>query len=83
MSILVFRYIGLLVLLFWPFLGTASPMAAPPSISSSSYVLMDMDTGQVLADKNSKEPLAPASLTKIMTSYVTLYFIESHKLDAK
>ncbi len=42
----------------------------PPSISAGSYVLMDGHTRTVLAERNSDEPLPPASLTKIMTSYV-------------
>lgn len=31
---------------------------------------MDYHTGQVLVDKNAHEQLNPASLTKLMTSYV-------------
>ena len=50
----------------------------PPSISSESAVLIDATTGKVLYDKNMKEPLAPASTTKIMTALLT---IEKCKLD--
>ena len=42
---------------------------APP-ISAKSYILMDADTGHVLAERDSGSPLPPASLTKIMTSFV-------------
>lgn len=42
----------------------------PPSISAKSYFLMDGHTRTVLAERDSDEPLPPASLTKIMTSYV-------------
>ena len=42
---------------------------APP-ISSRSFVLMDADTSQVIAERDGDLPLPPASLTKIMTSYV-------------
>ena len=42
----------------------------PPSISAKSYILMDGQTRTILAERDSEEPLPPASLTKIMTSYV-------------
>ncbi|WP_267118489.1 D-alanyl-D-alanine carboxypeptidase family protein, partial [Xanthomonas sacchari] len=37
---------------------------------SKSWVLMDYATGQVLAGENEHERVAPASITKVMTSYV-------------
>ncbi len=43
---------------------------APPGIAAKSYVLMDADTDRIIAERNSNEPLHPASLTKIMTGYV-------------
>ena len=42
----------------------------PPPISSKSYVLMAAETDRVIAERDSAAPLPPASLTKIMTSYV-------------
>lgn len=50
--------------------GAPDIVPDPPSISAKSYILMDGDTRTVLAERDSDEPLAPASLTKIMTSYV-------------
>lgn len=41
----------------------------PPQIEASSYILIDANSGRVLAEKNSDQPLEPASLTKIMTVY--------------
>lgn len=43
----------------------------PPTISASSHLLMDFDTGELLVELNADEPLPPASLTKIMTVFVT------------
>lgn len=63
-------FAALLIALF----GTAhaAPHIVPgaPPVASKSFVLMDADTGRVLAERASEEPLPPASLTKIMTSYV-------------
>lgn len=42
----------------------------PPEMDNSAYVLMDYTTGEILAQKNANEPLPPASLTKMMTSYI-------------
>jgi D-alanyl-D-alanine carboxypeptidase (penicillin-binding protein 5/6) len=43
---------------------------APPQLAASSYLLIDAATGEVLVEKNANEPLPPASLTKIMSSYI-------------
>lgn len=45
---------------------------APPEISARGYLLMDYQSGKVLAERNADEPLEPASLTKIMTVHVAL-----------
>ena len=50
--------------------GAPDIVPDPPSISAKSYILMDGQTRTILAERDSDEPLAPASLTKIMTSYV-------------
>lgn len=42
----------------------------PPVLSAKGYVLMDFNTGKILAEKNAHEKLNPASLTKLMTAYV-------------
>lgn len=42
----------------------------PPSINAKAYILIDADTGKVIAESNADEQLNPASLTKMMTSYV-------------
>ena len=43
---------------------------APPQIEAEGYFVMDANTDEVLVEFNSDQRLAPASLTKIMTSYV-------------
>ena len=42
----------------------------PPTQDNSAYILMDYGTGTILAQKNPDTPLPPASLTKMMTSYI-------------
>lgn len=42
----------------------------PPVQDNSAYILMDYDTGTILAQNNADVPLPPASLTKMMTSYL-------------
>ena len=46
------------------------PTPPPPSLDAKSWVLMDYETAQTLADANSNERVEPASITKVMTSYV-------------
>jgi len=48
----------------------ATVLSSPPELNNKSYVLMDYETGQILASKNENEKLAPASMTKMMTSFI-------------
>jgi D-alanyl-D-alanine carboxypeptidase (penicillin-binding protein 5/6) len=63
-----------LILLFGSF--RAAPAAdapvipAPPEIGAKAYILMDANSGRVLAESNADLKLEPASLTKIMAAYV-------------
>ena len=52
----------------------------PPALPAKAWLLMDYDSGQILAAANADEPLPPASLTKMMTSYITEQALRSGKL---
>ena len=43
----------------------------PPDSTARGYLLMDYHSGAILAEKNAGESFEPASLTKLMTAYVT------------
>ena len=61
---------ALLSLILLPFASAASiSVPAPPSVSATGYLLIDMDSDAVLAQKDAEQRLEPASLTKIMTAY--------------
>lgn len=57
-------------------LPTNKPAAAPvltpsaPDINAKAYILIDVNSGKVLAEKNADKRRPPASLTKLMTMYV-------------
>ena len=53
----------------------------PPDIAARGYVLMDADTLQVLAERDGDVTLPPASLTKIMTSFVAAAELESGRIS--
>ena len=53
---------------------------AVPVLANKSWVLMDFNTGQILGGANADEPLPPASLTKMMTSYLVEQGLKSGKL---
>jgi D-alanyl-D-alanine carboxypeptidase (penicillin-binding protein 5/6) len=48
----------------------ATIMPAAPQVAASAYLLVDALSGAVLVEHNADEQLPPASLTKLMTSYV-------------
>ena len=54
---------------------------AEPEIPAKSAILMDVETGEILYEKEPHERLAPASITKIMSLLLVIEAIESGGLD--
>ncbi|MDF1820438.1 MAG: D-alanyl-D-alanine carboxypeptidase [Alcanivoracaceae bacterium] len=55
----------------------------PPRVDATSYLLMDATSGQVLVEHNADNRLPPASLTKMMTAYITEYEIKQGNISLK
>lgn len=61
----------------WPVLGFAiaiwggAPAWAAPTIGATAGILIDLDSGNVLWEKEADLPLPPASTTKVMTALLT------------
>ena len=60
---------------------SAMPAPAPPIIGAKSYLVIDGTTGHELASLNPDAPLAPASLTKIMTTYVVFKALRQGQIN--
>ena len=59
------------------FLGmNISAIPNPPDLGVGSYILYEPNTKKVLVSFNSDAPVEPASLTKLMTSYVVADYIK-------
>ncbi|WP_416560202.1 D-alanyl-D-alanine carboxypeptidase family protein [Limnohabitans sp. yimb22184] len=63
-----------------PLAAQVALAANPPALPAKAWLLMDFDSGEVLASANADEPLPPASLTKMMTSYIVEQALRSGKL---
>ena len=59
---------------------SASAWAEPSGIASRAWVLIDQASGRELAAHQADLPLAPASLTQLMTAYVLFGDIKKNKL---
>jgi len=66
------RVLALIISICFVFVGSATPVLAQPSVSASSAVLIDGNTGRILWSKNpyAKRPIA--STTKIMTGLLAI-----------
>ena len=52
----------------------------PPELAAKSYLLLDLSSDQMLAERNADAPSDPASLTKLMSAYVVFTAIREKKL---
>lgn len=53
----------------------------PPRLTAKGYILMDYQSGKILASSRESSPLPPASLTKIMTAYLVGLEINAERLN--
>src|SRR6185369_12806973 len=56
------------------------PLATPPTVPARTWVLIDYDSGQTLADQDADKRIEPASLTKLMTAYVVFTALREGRL---
>ena len=55
----------------------------PPEIAARSYLVFDVTSNQMLAEKDVDSPVEQASLTKLMTAYLVFDALRSKKIDLK
>jgi D-alanyl-D-alanine carboxypeptidase (penicillin-binding protein 5/6) len=46
------------------------PIPKPPSTGAKAFIIMDFNSGRIIAEQDSDAPVEPASITKLMTAYV-------------
>ncbi|MDQ7958325.1 MAG: D-alanyl-D-alanine carboxypeptidase family protein [Pseudomonadota bacterium] len=59
--------------------GAQAPV--PPEVAARSYLLLDVTSGQLLAQKDADSPIEPASLTKLMTQYLVFDALRAKKIS--
>lgn len=59
-----------------------SLVPSPPSVNAEAYILIDHTTGKVIAQGNADKKQPPASLTKMMTSYIIGKEIQAGRINA-
>lgn len=73
-------------LLLWSLMGLSavaqaqSAVLPPPALAARSWILYDQASGQVLAEHEADTRVEPASLTKMMTAYVTFSAIRDGRI---
>ncbi|MCQ8780226.1 serine-type D-Ala-D-Ala carboxypeptidase, partial [Escherichia coli] len=80
-----FRFARNLLLVATTVIATAAPARAAnipeaPAIESKAYALLDFDSGELLAGNNPDAKVEPASITKVLTTYVAFDEIRKGRL---
>ena len=62
-----------------------TPVPPPPAPAATAWILVDQQSGQVLAARRENDPIEPASITKLMTAYAVFHALKdgSLKLDTE
>lgn len=61
-------------------MAAPAPIPAPPSVPTNGYILLDHDSGRVLAEQRSDDRMEPASITKVMTAYIAFDALKDKRL---
>ncbi len=71
----------LVFFLSFPLYGAEVFQVVPPKVEAKSYLLWDLNANKALTSQNVEERLAIASLTKLMTAYLTFSALHNNKLQ--
>jgi len=56
------------------------PVPPPPAIAAKAHLLLDFNSGERLAEHNPQMRVEPASLTKLMTAYITFTALKEGRI---
>src|SRR5215216_910985 len=56
---------------------------SPPTVNAKAFILIDANSGKILAEKDADAKLPPASLTKMMTLYVISNALQNEQIHLK
>jgi len=79
------RYTLTLLFLFCLPVVQAAPtlIPSPPRLAATGFLLMDFQSGQILAESHADERMEPASLTKLMTAYTVFHELKAGHIRLK
>lgn len=60
--------------------SVAAQTPQPPEVAARQYLLLDVSSGQILAERDADAKADPASLTKLMTAYVVFGALKEKRL---
>lgn len=75
------RYLALFFVATVTLHTQAAVLPPPPQLAATAYVLMDASTGDIIAESGADGQFAPASLTKMMTSYIVEHEISEGNIS--
>ncbi|MFA6312404.1 MAG: D-alanyl-D-alanine carboxypeptidase family protein [Sterolibacterium sp.] len=76
-----FHLLSLLFTLLLSLAAAAQPAPQPPTVAARSWLLLDYGSRQELAGANVDERIEPASLTKLMTAYLSFSALKQGTLN--
>jgi serine-type D-Ala-D-Ala carboxypeptidase (penicillin-binding protein 5/6) len=80
MQHLIIRLLVLSFAFLWPAVSRAQ-VPQPPDVAARQYILIDLASNQILAEREADAPADPASLTKLMTAYLVFNALRDKKLS--
>ena len=75
------RFTRIAALAAWAAWAAVAQTVTPPPIAARGYYLLDALSGQVLAAASENDRIEPASLTKMMTAYLSFAAVRDRKLE--
>jgi D-alanyl-D-alanine carboxypeptidase (penicillin-binding protein 5/6) len=61
--------------------AAALPIPKPPATGAKSFVIMDFDSGRMIAEETSDTAVEPASITKLMSTYIAFRELDSGNIS--
>lgn len=74
--------VSLFLLISHTTLAAPAIVPAAPTLAAKAWLLIDYNSGRVLTEHNGHQRIEPASLTKMMTTYIVLYEIRNGTISA-